>query len=140
MSDEFKETEADRLVKGETWGLMTMDLFGMVGLFIYFRDKYSNTSQGMNIPDIQIVCQWHAMLPSISMIWQQFGQCIQDPTLQGFVYLLVEKEHFDAECKRVEMAKDLRKQKWAATLSRATKSSHTCAGMPAKQVARPVNR
>ena len=52
MSDEFKETEADRLVKGETWGLMTMDLFGMVGLFIYFRDKYSNTSQGMNIPDI----------------------------------------------------------------------------------------
>ena len=57
--------------------------------------------------------------------------------LQGFVYLLVEKEHFDAERKRVEMAKDLRKRKRAATLSRATQSSHTCAGTPAKQVARP---
>lgn len=36
MSDEFKDTEAGRLVKGETWGLMMTDLFGMVSLFIYF--------------------------------------------------------------------------------------------------------
>lgn len=91
----------------------------------------------MDIPDIQIVCQWRAMLPSISMIWQRFGQCVRDPTLQGFVYLLIEKEHFDAKHKRVEMAKDSRKQKQAATVSRATKSSHACAGISAEQVARP---
>ncbi|KAF8310349.1 hypothetical protein F5887DRAFT_910882, partial [Amanita rubescens] len=63
MSDEFKETEADRLVNGETWGLMTTDSFGM----------------GMDIPDIQIVCQWRATLPSISTIWQRFGRCVRDP-------------------------------------------------------------
>ena len=36
MSDGFKETEAARLTKGETWGLMTTDLFRMVSLFTYF--------------------------------------------------------------------------------------------------------
>ncbi|KAM6491382.1 P-loop containing nucleoside triphosphate hydrolase protein [Amanita muscaria] len=124
MSDEFKETEADRLMKGETWGLMTTDSFGM----------------GMDIPDIRVVCQWRATLPSISTIWQRFGRCVRDPTLQGFVYLLVEKEHFDAERKMVELAKDSRKRKRAATtVSRATKSSRTqcSAGASAEQVARP---
>ncbi|KAF8345005.1 P-loop containing nucleoside triphosphate hydrolase protein [Amanita rubescens] len=101
MSDEFKEDEADRLAKGETWGLLTTDSFGM----------------GMDIPDIQIVCQWRATLPSVSTIWQRFGRCVRDPTLQGLVYLFVEKEYFDAERKRAETAKDSRKRKRAATVA-----------------------
>jgi hypothetical protein len=107
--------------------------------FIYFWDEYSNASQGMDIPDILVVCQWRATLPSISTIWQQFGRCVRDPTLQGIVYLLVEKEHFDAERKRAETAKDSKKRKRAATtVSRATKSSRTqCAGASVEQVARP---
>ncbi|KIL61089.1 hypothetical protein M378DRAFT_1059936, partial [Amanita muscaria Koide BX008] len=95
MSDTFKETEVERLVKGETWGLMTTDSFGM----------------GMDIPDIQIVGQWRATLPTVSTIWQRFGRCVRDPTLQGTVYLFVEKEHFDAERRKAKAAKESRKRK-----------------------------
>ncbi|KAI6104646.1 hypothetical protein EDD16DRAFT_1492496 [Pisolithus croceorrhizus] len=42
MSTQYKETELERLICGETWGLCTMTSFGM----------------GMDIPDILLVIQW----------------------------------------------------------------------------------
>ncbi|KAF8310341.1 hypothetical protein F5887DRAFT_1091634 [Amanita rubescens] len=78
MSDKFKRNEAGRLAWGETWGLMATDSFGM----------------GMDLPDIAIVIQWRAT-PSISALWQRFGCCVRDPTLEGTAIFFAEKEYFD---------------------------------------------
>ncbi|KAM6501445.1 P-loop containing nucleoside triphosphate hydrolase protein [Amanita muscaria] len=122
MSDSFKDAEAERLGKGVTWGLMTTDSFGM----------------GMDLQDIQVVCQWRATLPSISTIWQRFGRCARNPALQGMVYLFVEKEHLDVERRRSDAAKELRKRKRAVTLSRAaaSRSSRVRLGTSDEQITR----
>ncbi|KAM6490855.1 P-loop containing nucleoside triphosphate hydrolase protein [Amanita muscaria] len=78
MSDRFKRNEAARFASGETWGLMATDSFRM----------------GMDLPDISLVVQWCAPT-SISMLWQRFGRCVRDPSLQGTAILFVEKEYID---------------------------------------------
>ncbi|KIL56854.1 hypothetical protein M378DRAFT_436127 [Amanita muscaria Koide BX008] len=78
MSDEFKRSEAERFAHGETWGLLATDSFGM----------------GMDLPDIKLVVQYCAPT-SISMLWQRFGRCVRDPSLNGIAILLAEKEYFD---------------------------------------------
>ncbi|KAF8342519.1 hypothetical protein F5887DRAFT_1135447 [Amanita rubescens] len=48
----------------------------------------------MDLPDIAIVIQWRAT-PSISALWQRFGRCVRDPTLEGTAIFFAEKEYFD---------------------------------------------
>ncbi len=48
----------------------------------------------MDLPDIAIVIQWRAT-PSISALWQRFGRCIHDPTLEGTAIIFAKKEYFD---------------------------------------------
>lgn len=48
----------------------------------------------MDLPDIAIVIQWRAT-PSISALWQRFGRCVRDPTLDGTAIIFAEKEYFD---------------------------------------------
>jgi superfamily II DNA/RNA helicase len=48
----------------------------------------------MDLPDIEIVIQWCAT-PSISTLWQRFGRCVRDPTLEGTAIIFAEKEYFD---------------------------------------------
>ena len=48
----------------------------------------------MDIPNIKIVIQWCAT-PSLSALWQRFGRCARDPTLDGTAIIFAEKEYFD---------------------------------------------
>jgi superfamily II DNA/RNA helicase len=48
----------------------------------------------MDLPDITIVIQWR-VTPSISALWQRFGRCVRDPTLEGTAIIFAEKEYFD---------------------------------------------
>ncbi|KIL55116.1 hypothetical protein M378DRAFT_91381 [Amanita muscaria Koide BX008] len=83
MSDEFKEEEAERLLKGDSWGLCTTDSFGM----------------GMDLPDIGLVVQWRATC-TLTTLWQRMGRAARNQSLTAKAVFLVEKEHFDDERKR----------------------------------------
>src|SRR6266550_3607303 len=48
----------------------------------------------MDLPDVKLVVQWCAPT-SISTLWQRFGRCVRDLSLQGTAILLCEKEYFD---------------------------------------------
>ena len=48
----------------------------------------------MDIPNIKIVIQWRAT-PSLSALWQWFGRCARDPTLEGTAIIFTEKEYFN---------------------------------------------
>lgn len=59
----------------------------------------------MDLPDVKLVVQWCAPT-SISTLWQRFGRCVRDPSLQGTAILLGEKEYFD----HMKNAKNKRKR------------------------------
>ncbi|KAI6097334.1 hypothetical protein EDD16DRAFT_1499461, partial [Pisolithus croceorrhizus] len=80
MSTQYKETELEKLISGETWGLCTTTLFGM----------------GMDIPDILLVIQWQVTY-KLAALWQHFGQTVLDRQLTGTAILFAEKDHFDDE-------------------------------------------
>jgi superfamily II DNA/RNA helicase len=50
----------------------------------------------MDLPDIMTVIQWGATC-SISTLWQWFGRCVRDPSLQGTAVLFATKDNFDPE-------------------------------------------
>ena len=105
MSDQFKETEVQRLRNSETWGLCTTDSFGMVSMIYNLRTHQSlQVKQGMDIPDIKLVVQWRATC-TLSMQWQRFGCAGRDKKTQATAIFLVEKEHFDDEKKREKRTK-----------------------------------
>ncbi|EGN97693.1 hypothetical protein SERLA73DRAFT_57054, partial [Serpula lacrymans var. lacrymans S7.3] len=85
MATIFKETEYEHLLDSSTWGLCTIDSFGME----------------MDIPDILLAIQWRvhhkAKLP---MVWQRFGRKVRDKALLGTALLFAEKEYLDNERKK----------------------------------------
>ncbi|KIJ14138.1 hypothetical protein PAXINDRAFT_79802, partial [Paxillus involutus ATCC 200175] len=91
MSMEYKQTELDNLVSGETWGLLTTTSFGM----------------GMDVPGISLVVQWRATC-KVAALWQRFGRAVREKALTGTALLFAEKEYFDDE-KAVKAARKARK-------------------------------
>ncbi|KIL57950.1 hypothetical protein M378DRAFT_188349 [Amanita muscaria Koide BX008] len=106
MSDRFKAEETLRFANNEVWGLLATDSFGM----------------GMDLPDIRIVVQWGATC-SISTLWQRFGRCVRDPSLQGTAILFTEKENLDSE--RSKKAGRAEKRRAKTVLKEAAKQQRT---------------
>ncbi|KAJ3519119.1 hypothetical protein NMY22_g13345 [Coprinellus aureogranulatus] len=80
MTEEFKQENIKKLRRGELWGILTTDSFGM----------------GLDLPNITLVVQWRATC-SLTLLWQRFGRAARDPTREGTAVFLVEKEYFDDE-------------------------------------------
>jgi hypothetical protein len=76
----------------------------------------------MDLPDIRIVVQWGATC-SISTLWQRFGRCVRDPSLQGTAILFTEKENFDSE--RLKKAERAEKRRAKTVLKKAAKQQRT---------------
>ncbi|KIK78932.1 hypothetical protein PAXRUDRAFT_37427, partial [Paxillus rubicundulus Ve08.2h10] len=91
MSTEYKQTELDNLVSGETWGLLMTTSFWM----------------GMDVLDISLVVQWRVTCKVVAL-WQRFGHAVRDKALTGTALLFAEKEYFNDE-KAVKAARKVRK-------------------------------
>ncbi|KIK77553.1 hypothetical protein PAXRUDRAFT_166469 [Paxillus rubicundulus Ve08.2h10] len=90
MSAEYKQTELDNLISGETWGLFTTTSFGMVSTVVHHH------LQGMVMLDISLVIQWRATC-KVAALWQHFGCAVRDQALTGTALLFAEKEYFNDE-------------------------------------------
>lgn len=53
-------------------------------------------SQGMDLPDIQVVVQWRASC-NLMTLWQRLGRGARDRIYTAVAIFLVEKEYFDEE-------------------------------------------
>ncbi|KAI5983341.1 P-loop containing nucleoside triphosphate hydrolase protein [Pisolithus albus] len=102
MSARYKETELEKLISGETWGLCTTTSFGM----------------GMDVPDILLVIQWRATC-NLAALWQHFGRAVWDRQLTGTALLFAEKDHFDDE----RATKAARKARRTETRKRTAKEA-----------------
>ncbi|KAI9573352.1 hypothetical protein HD554DRAFT_2055305 [Boletus coccyginus] len=81
MSTEYKETELNNLVGGETWDLCTTASFGM----------------GMDVSNIELIIQWRTTC-NLSALWQHFGRAVRNKNLtRTALWLFAEKDHFDEE-------------------------------------------
>jgi superfamily II DNA helicase RecQ len=89
MSQEFREEAVGRLRSGMVWGLVCTDAFGMVSSSCIQSEGRLTSSQGMDIPDVQVVVQYKATC-EFCTLWQRFGRAAQGPGQQGVGLLLVE--------------------------------------------------
>ncbi|KAI6041715.1 hypothetical protein EDC04DRAFT_2565243 [Pisolithus marmoratus] len=78
MMTTYKEAEVTNLHAGDTWGLCTMESFGM----------------GMDVPDIAIVVQWRVTC-GLSMLWQCWGCAGRVHGKSGMAILFTEKDLFN---------------------------------------------
>lgn len=76
-------------------------------------------SQGLDIPDIQLVIQWRATC-KLPMLWQHFDRAVRNKTLTGTALLLAEKEYFDDE----RAAKAVRKAQRKSSRKRKAQGTH----------------
>ncbi|KAI6013022.1 hypothetical protein EDC04DRAFT_2579634, partial [Pisolithus marmoratus] len=74
----YKEAEVTHLCAGDSWGLCTMELFGM----------------GTDVPDIAIIVQWRATY-GLSTLWQHWGHAGRALGESGTAILFAEKDLFD---------------------------------------------
>ncbi|EKM74280.1 hypothetical protein AGABI1DRAFT_24096, partial [Agaricus bisporus var. burnettii JB137-S8] len=75
MTQEYRERKVDEFRRGEIWGLLCTDAFGL----------------GMDIGDVEIVVQYKATC-DFCTLWQRFGRAARAAGLQGVGILLVEKK------------------------------------------------
>ena len=66
--------------------------------------------QGLDLTGIQLVIQWKAPA-SINTLWQRFGWGARGEDDFAFAILISEKEHFDGEKERKELAKAKRQER-----------------------------
>lgn len=79
----------------------------------------------MDIPDTQLVLQWHATC-KLSVLWQQFGCAVCNRNLQGTTILFAEKDFFDDK----HDAKAARKEACEQALNQKRKGDHPPNPMP----------
>ncbi|TFY58991.1 hypothetical protein EVJ58_g6058, partial [Rhodofomes roseus] len=92
MTSEYRIDEYEALKSGDTFGLCVTDAFGM----------------GLDLTGIQLVVQWKAPV-SMNMLWQRFGRAARGPGEFAIAILIVEKQYFDDETEKCELAKEKRK-------------------------------
>lgn len=71
----------------------------------------------MDVPGVQLVVQWKVTC-SLAALWQRFGRGGCDQAHKATAVFLVEKEHFDEECKKKEAQKKTKagaQTKWKAS-------------------------
>ncbi|XP_006458573.1 hypothetical protein AGABI2DRAFT_64836, partial [Agaricus bisporus var. bisporus H97] len=75
MGQLYREAKVEGFRKGEIWGLLCTDAFGL----------------GMDIGDVEVVVQYKATC-DLCTLWQRFGRAARSPAVQGVGILLVEKK------------------------------------------------
>ncbi|KAF9011587.1 P-loop containing nucleoside triphosphate hydrolase protein [Hymenopellis radicata] len=84
MTEDFREDEIHALEVGDVDGECCTDVVGM----------------GIDIRDLYLIIQYRAP-KSLSTWWQRAGRAVRDLELNGTAVMLVEKEYFDEEKKRL---------------------------------------
>ncbi|KAF5338863.1 hypothetical protein D9758_015559 [Tetrapyrgos nigripes] len=103
MTSMYRDENLEAFQKGEVWGLVVTDAFGM----------------GIDLPDIQIVVQYRATC-DFNTLWQRFGRAGRGPDSSAIAVFLVEKTFFDADRLRKQ---DNRTKKTKAATSTETKEN-----------------
>ncbi|KAF5345687.1 hypothetical protein D9758_013077 [Tetrapyrgos nigripes] len=103
MTSMYRDENLEAFQKGEVWGLVVTDTFGM----------------GIDLPDIQIVVQYCATC-DFNMLWQRFGRAGHGPDSSAIAVFLVEKTFFDADRLKKQ---DNRMKKTKAATSTETKEN-----------------
>ncbi|KAH9833827.1 P-loop containing nucleoside triphosphate hydrolase protein [Rhodofomes roseus] len=118
MTSHYRMDEYEALKNGDTFGLCVTDAFGM----------------GLDLTGIQLVVQWKAPV-SMNMLWQRFGRAARGLGEFAFAILVVEKQYFDDEVEKRELAKEKRRNR----AKRKRNTTQKTAGAPKKRIAGPGN-